>query len=62
MKCEFQSLQELMEYIEEEAQKRVEKFLKGEIERNKFKFKLSAPGEYVVSIQTYILQIIKISC
>lgn len=33
-----------MEYIEEEAQKRVEKFLKGEIERNKFKFKLSAPG------------------
>lgn len=30
------------------------------IEEDKFKFKLNAPAEYVIPIQTYFLQIIKI--
>ena len=44
MKCNFKNLQELMEYIEEEAQRRVRKILGEEEESNKFEFKLSAPA------------------
>jgi len=49
MKCGFKNLQELMEYVEEEAQRRVRKILREE-ESDEFEFKLSAPGEYMNSI------------
>lgn len=47
MKCEFQSVQELMEYVEMEAQRRVKKILeKNEMKVLKFELKSGALAEF----------------